>query len=736
MTTKWTSFVEPPVNAEPVDQATEGRGFSQLVSRTDYLKERLDALSPEFGRVIIPRATLDSSTNVNDWVYFDPVTDTYKAAIAEVLFDTNVKTVTLSPRALVIGFILSKESATVGDIFRLGRNSFTLGELNGMLENSTSSPFTAGRYFLSRTLAGKMVKYPSGPSICLGVFDVNQSNIQIELKDVNESHYHYLLPMQAKPSASQNYDRTGWHDFGDGIKIVDYFNRNTDTNPPNMILCVRRNAGVAVNTTEYRVDLAKDTGGTLKVSVYAGPTYATYGSGTATSYLRAWPAYGEWIAITNTDLEVAWIRQDATYANPLSTDASALTALTDRYSIYLPNDLQGWTNANTFDTVPTDAAYRYITEADSSINYMFPPMPLTGANISVNGIDLEQETDFVVNMEGIWWFPNGYSTTQTFSPWAHDYRTDGVAMDPTLDKKLVFYSLDSDLANWNHVVSSIRSSSAAVYFRDYLSKKSAQTGPLEMVVDLAMTQASTATDSDTAFTGVSGINLTAGPHVSQLEAGPGIILEKTSGTFSGKYVGKVRVSIQDLSLAGEVQNISLINAKESIKDGFTSFVEFINPATATSGIVAKIKIPNHISGSSTINLGLHGMFFGLSSVSISAAPAQAVFKVMYHVVRPGLNVASFTEVNAAKVDYWIVPFTSGYVNYDVLADEYPIEDPNDVNALRVYPGNINPSALISALNPGDEVCVSITRLTSVPIGSDSYASSVGLATLRWDLKVT
>lgn len=740
-TTPWRPKIEIYVNGEEVSADVANRPIKQLATQTQHLKERVSGLDPASGKLQYSNAPLDSSVLAGDVVYFDEGDECYKPAIAEAAAGLNGEYFA-GPRAFAVGMVVAKSSATVGDIVQLGRiklGDYSL-DVDNLIENPVRDPFLSGRYYLSNKIPGKLTRHVVAPSIQIGFFTIDECQIVPIQKDLFDSHRHYSFDLLGKPSASQNYARTGWADFGDNKKWVDYFNKGSAGTPPAIVLCVRANGQDDV-ASATRVEIYRDADSLLGVEYIDDPDYDDAASGTypGTIAQLPWPAYGDWISIPNTNLEIAFVRRDATYASSLAVDAVALlTISTDRYKIYLPNDLTGWSNANLLDiAAPEGVRFRYITETQSALNNVFPPIPSESAELSVNGTGLVSGVDFKVSTLGIFWIPAGYTADYTYAPWPHDYSTNPMT-PPSADlaKNLRIDFTRSGLGNGNSVVMSLKGVSP-IKVQECPTGNPASTGNLQVSIDLALSLSDQdPVTGDTALVSVSGVTFSLGDLVAELVEGSGIKIDRLSTTKS-KNVGKLRISRRDMKFEGEVSSISLRNAKQEVRDAY-SFIDFLPPTQSPTGITAAFKLPHQDFDPTTIKLKLLGRIAGNQSIAGGGSQQSAIFKVVYHVLREGFVGAQLNESTAFAVQYWNVTFPSAYVATTVLTPEQPY-NPTDADAFQITPANLVslPSSLVALSGgflAGDIVSVQIDRVrTSASSETDTYGGRVALIGLRWIL---
>lgn len=747
--TPWRSTVKPVTDGERVEAGISNRPIHQLSTQTKHLKEVVDNLSESSGRLTFVNAPVGESTVVLDVVYYDVGEAMFLPAIAEVIQDAASGKMLCGPRSLAVGIITSKSSSTIGTILQLGRMNFGEAGLDpaDMIDDPINEPFVPGRFWLSSSIPGKITSAPVMPAIQIGFFSEGECNVQILHKDLFESHQHHRFSLKAKPSASQNFAQTGWTSFGlngpSDIKRVDYFNSGASAVPPQIIMCIRHPGGNTIFEDDpARFEFYND-GGDLHINrvsggiLYDDPLSA--GSETLTSD-RSWPEYGEWISAGfDSGLEVSFIRADADYANSLSTDvASLLNTTAKRFLVFLPQDLGGWTNVNTFDlTASPGAVYKYLLSDDAELLSVFPPLPVSSAIIELNGASMAPGVDFTVTLSGVFWNIGLLSPTD-YAPWPTDYSTVD-AMDSTNARNLVLYFIKSGMDALNSVVFSLRGI-APIKVTRCPEGTDASTGHLQVSIDLGLlVSGNDPIVSETSLSSIEGVTFHKGLSVSELIEGPGIKLDNItpSSLIPGKKVGKVRVSSRLAKFEGEFTGIALRNAKEMVAP-FGSYIDFIPTVEGNSGITAQFKLPNLDLDISQLNLAIFSKVRGSIAVSPASAAQLAIFKVVYHVLRPGFIMSAMNESNAIVVQNWIIPFPAEYTASKILDNEFPYAE-GDPTLFQINADTLinNPGSLVAldgGFQAGDHFAITIDRINDDGNGSiGTYAGRVGFVGMRWSL---
>lgn len=747
--TPWRSTVKPVIDGERVEADISNRPVHQLANQTKHLKEVVDNLSESSGRLVFVNAPVGAETVVLDVVYYDVGEAAFLPAIAEVVQDAASGKMLCGPRSLAVGIITSKASATVGTILQLGRMNFGAEGLDpaDMIADPINEPFAPGRFWLSNSIPGKITSIPVMPAIQIGFFSEGECNVQILHKDLFESHQHHRYSLKAKPSASQNFAQTGWTSFGlsgpTDIKRVDYFNSGSSAVPPQIIMCIRHPGGNTIQEDDpARFEFYNDGGDLCIDKVRGGILYddpLSAGSETLNS-TTTWPEYGEWISAGfDSGLEVSFIRADADYSNSLADDAASLLNTTaKKFLVFLPQDLGGWTNVNTFDlTASPGAVYKYLLSDNAELLGVFPPLPVSSAIIEMNGASMVPGVDFAVTLSGVFWNIGLLSPTD-YAPWPTDYSV-ADAMDSTNARNLVLYFIKSGMDALNSVVFSLRGI-APIKVTRCPEGTDATTGHLQVSIDLGLlVSGNEPVVLETALSSIEGVTFHKGLSVSELIEGPGIKLDNItpSSQIPGKKVGKVRVSSRLAKFEGEFTGIALRNAKEMIAP-FGSYIDFIPTIEGNSGITAQFKLPNLDLDISQLNLEIFSKIRGSLAVAPASAPQLAIFKVIYHVLRPGFIMSAMNESNAIDVQHWIVSFPAEYPASKILDNEFPYSE-GDPTQFQINADTLinNPSSLVAldgGFQAGDQFAITIDRVNEDGEGAvATYAGRVGFIGMRWSL---
>lgn len=720
----WIPSINPPLDGEAVNQQVTGRPLSELAKRDAFLFNQLQSLALASGRLVRTQAPIVTGVVAGNVVYWNAVEEAFAPAIAEIGYNSSTGAMEASPRAFASGLVLSA-SGTTGDILVFGCVSPSGGDipgvtpetLGGLLDSSTDY-FSDGIYYLSRKVAGKISKSPSFPRVQLGHFASGLFVFAPRFDGMPNGHVHHEFSLSAKPSASQNFARTGYDTYGDGsataYKAVDYFNKGSSGTPPDIILCLRRNSS-PLSSTAKRVEVY-NTAGQLGIEILSGVDYALpngAGSSTITLSPQDWPVWGEWITIPGTGLDVSFIHRSASYGSTLAAvAASQLTSsVTHRFKIFLPNDMTGWTNANLLDpNVAAGTRYLYLSNLQPGLSAAWPPLPLESTRLERNGVGLLVNEDFKATLMDLFYVKTGDS-----APWPTDYDIDGtMAAANAVSLKLAFTGPVSD--NADQLVTNLFSGSPSLRIERCPEGGEASTGSLKIFLDLALgIQSTLAEGFDTAFVSVDGEELQRGPIVSELEAGAGIVIERLDGTganaqLGSRKAGKLRITRADAILNGEFSTVALRNAKEIVKNGL-SYMYFLQPSVSPTGIDARFRIPFADVNPLTATLRIRSLFMGAKSLGVLGA-STARFQAVTRIVRAGMSLDSIAPL---ATQFWEIPFGNSYVANTILDAEYPDE------SLILGP---------SGFEDGDIITLDLSRVAST---GTEYAGDVACVSLAWQI---
>jgi hypothetical protein len=198
MVTPWITQVRPIQDGEEVRAAIANRLPDQNVQRSQHLKDRLDALQ-DSEALYLRGAALDSTVMVGYLVYFDSITLSYKPSLAAVEFDTTLGGYLVKDSSFVTGIVISKSSATRGDVLQFGfLRDFDFTNTIGATGSSLDD---AGPWYLSASIAGRATKQK--PPVGIYVMFLRgdgSAHIQPSPREMLDEHIHYAFDLYAQPA--------------------------------------------------------------------------------------------------------------------------------------------------------------------------------------------------------------------------------------------------------------------------------------------------------------------------------------------------------------------------------------------------------------------------------------------------------------------------------------------------------------------------------------------------------
>lgn len=200
MSNKWLYNIRHVNAGEPVQANIVNRPDTALETRTDYLKDRLDAAA--LGQALFDvDATVAENVLEGQPVFWNAQTQRYEQAVVAVGPDPVTQNIVAQPSSDCVGIVYKKKTNTLADIV-----------LHGIVKlpnigNAISAPITPGRYYLSTAQPGKLVKNrPAAPvSVChvQGAKDNCAADPWIvvapQMHDFLSDHVHHRFELAAQP---------------------------------------------------------------------------------------------------------------------------------------------------------------------------------------------------------------------------------------------------------------------------------------------------------------------------------------------------------------------------------------------------------------------------------------------------------------------------------------------------------------------------------------------------------
>ena len=202
--TAWQPVVSRIVDGTPVSAGITNQPVDALATRTEYLKEVVD--SAFIGTALISHnQPLDSTTAVGMAVYLDG-NGVWQPALAAVAYDTNGIPVGLAQEALCTGLVLSKDTATLGNIVLHGEVTFD----SSLLSVVAGGVVSAGLYYLSALAPGFLTNSrPAVGVLCASISGQDAAGDYVVFvmpspRNVLDDHIHYKVSIAALPAGTPN----------------------------------------------------------------------------------------------------------------------------------------------------------------------------------------------------------------------------------------------------------------------------------------------------------------------------------------------------------------------------------------------------------------------------------------------------------------------------------------------------------------------------------------------------
>jgi len=196
MSNKWLYNIRHIVAGEPVQANIAGRPDTALESRTNYLKDRLDAAA--LGQALFDAdATIAPDVLEGQPVFWNYQTQRYERALAAVENDEVTQTLVVQASSDCLGLLHKKKANTLGDVVLRGIVKMP------NITNAITGTVEAGRYYLSSEQPGKLTKQrpPATVSVCYvqGAKENCAADpwvvVMPQVRDFLEDHIHYRFEL-------------------------------------------------------------------------------------------------------------------------------------------------------------------------------------------------------------------------------------------------------------------------------------------------------------------------------------------------------------------------------------------------------------------------------------------------------------------------------------------------------------------------------------------------------------
>ena len=296
-----------------------------------------------------------------------------------------------------------------------------------------------------------------------------------------------------------------------------------------------------------------------------------------------------------------------------------------------------WTvsTENAVGWVPSDRtgfAYKYNVGLDPHLNKHFPPTPISGAALVVNGLEMApfelygDDSDYMLTNTAIYW------------------RSDKIDKLPfTIEGKNVvhssiFHISRAPLSSSSFVTSIKAEPGSGIRIRSEGTAATANTGNLVISAQIPVVKANPGLKGYSVVKEAIGNKLIFGPVVSSVTSiDPNIQVHSRKGQPSGQ--GDILISSGNM-MAGNFTDIVLHNAKQELIGAFP-YIKLLGPDAVASGFTLKMHVPFSISPSVQYKLLFYASVFGLSDIEETEdQPFKASVGIKASVLRdwyPGLD---------------------------------------------------------------------------------------------------
>jgi len=761
--------VETYKDGDSLDAATLNDPINQLIARTEYLKQVLDA-SASRTNVAIATATLSADggavPKLGQPVYRVPGGNAYAQAKATVGAVDESKWFWADQQAMAVGVVGSTPSGTSATVVLSGYISFGSGlDVASVIVDKNP---TSGRYFLSST-PGKLTAAPTGPIIY--VCDCEIANVKVgnayelrvvsmlvspQYRDTGESHVHRSFVLSGKPlggySAKGNYG--GVQRFRVPGLVPDGYAKNPSTFPaPSVVMGIfgawtgdadvtytvqlvqRRNLATTPSTTwaDYNLEWTSDSDGSGVVEITEASDGILPPGPSATSTRRT-----GMLAVGTHGLQVQLTCWSG--AGPGSFT----------WTLDMPDCGRAW-----MEYTPSGwYGYRLNLGMYPEMARFVPPLPANGAALIVGGLEL-RSAEFGESRKQ-WEI---LAATSYGGPWLIWYggSVEGDGTSPTAP-----FEWDAVLANQKardivlHVnrmrvgptgfVTSLQSAPGSP-----LKVTSAQTGAnavqgaLQVGLDIDFKSESGNAEGHEVVKKIVGSTFVTGPVVERVVAGPGMAVDRQQGV--------VTVSASNAVYAGDFETIALRNAKQDLAGGVFPYTKLLGwtagGPNVNSGFTAKFRVPDYIpynAGKGYYVVVSASVFGEKASSAANAAFTLESYVLADRACTPEASGDLFdTSADVSPATYAptvVVPFKDGYSAFDpVLVHGFGTAAGNgpgslvltDVDNQRVHDPALWLSTAAGAhmvVYPGYFVGISIARCGT---SGTLYTAPIGFLSLRWNL---
>ena len=746
----WNNFIPSPQDGDFADAAGLKNSFSAIDNRTQYLRSRLEEFSKNNGRTMILNVPCSPDVIIGNALYYNHTNETFEPAIAEgEVGDSGVLIAT--KRAFALGICVYKDGETSCDILTFGecnlKDDFNI-DIYSMLDLPSGVDLSGiNRIYLSSLFPGKITTKPISPLIQLGIFSEFKSFVAPLQKDIFESHLHHKFEIPMIPAAipKDGIERVEWAAYLDNTErgLVDYSSRTLAAAgfPNNAILTYAAidilphiNPGYD-ESSRVIVEVSR-SGENMTITIKRDISsiedpFNLIGVYPPTTIERAWPLASEKVYVDGTNFVFSLFRIDG----GIDTKEE-LGEASSKMSFILPDDLKGWTNADPGDSdVPEGCYLKLLPYSITSLDSVWPPVPLESIRIETRGVGRMPEKEYVATNRFIYW-------KSPLPPWR--WNPDILPLDEAYLSTLsdihnsvfnrahigeLFFG-NTSLSNARSVVLSLSSITPAIEVTDCFSGKPSRAGHLNLDFHLSLLEDNKVTFNEKAFNTYSETykKFQKTAIVSEVEAGPGIFIENIGeaervlgDNGQPRKYGRIKISSNSTRRRGSIDIVSLVNAKEDMLNDIVPIVYFPAPGTGTYKMVSSVLLPDADEiGTVNLSLSYKAAAFGLVN-GASNQEYNAMFNLSHYIIKKNSSIALSqllgTPSNASYLDFTIP------VSYQRLT---PVEFPT--RTLTMDTNSI-------PLQNGDRVFTVWHRVPNTNNTQDTYGGSFGFFQIEWNITI-
>lgn len=777
-------------DGDRLDAETMNGPIVQLAQRTAWLKERLNTVASEqnFASMRLVDVGVDLSVEEGDCVYLNRDTGLFSKALAKVVVSSNPFSIS-DHSSYAVGIAVSVDEAVdsthaIGTIAIGGLVSFPdVLAVERLMESGSS--FRPGPYYLSSVEPGKLTADPKGPAVYIGTFMSDFANpvsvsdsdsagghiatsgtyaiLAPQCKDLAEMHHHrsYALSMQAQGGATVDangvvsIDGIAPNPIEGSVPPIRMFVSGVNTYVHEAMFAFQfvsvTNADPGVLSTAFGNDIATWSNDKIRIR-YCGLTTASGMSVDIDGMVVPVvpdpdPDTGYcFFVIPNTGLKVTFVFNGC---GPGMYSFGTMSSGHVSDPAFTTKTIRGWATipGEDIEADPSlsNYSFKYEVGLDADLWSHFPPFPITGCSLSIDGLEALPEifygdaATYKVTDSGIYWKSNKLVDGVPF-PVKDGNETISGGFDHG-----IFHLSSGKLPSSSFVTSIKAAQGSGIKIREEGTSKAANTGNLVIDAQIPVESTDPGLEGYRVPKKVNGNVLVFGPVVSKIIPGPGISVASRSG-HRPNGCGDVMISASE-SGGGSFDDIVLHNAKQELIGAFP-YVKLLGSSDVDSGFTMKMHIPVTADPSLRYGLVFYMSVFGVEGASASDAAYASAIDLRCSVLQDwypqsdGLhngrldNVASFgtnsglvVKLCEAGVDY--SAFDPVFVHNDPVFAEDNGDSPGKTSYLAFPIGSSE-----NALHPNATVAITVSRGKDAEYtGFTEYAAGLGFMNMAWKLVV-